>query len=221
MTLKQLFTSWSSALIIIGLFVASSYVAREYNEPIAQYVHGGPRGAAMGLYVLLTILATVIPPVTSLPLLPMAASVWGAFAAGIITAVGWLTGSIIAFFIARRYGQAVVRKLVSEKTLRNVQGYFPSQEKGTFWFLVLLQVVLPVDVLSYGAGLFTRVPFRTYVGATALGMLPGAMFFSYVGTLSLGWQLVGLALGGLVLVAGALIMRKGKGHRPSWRHAFR
>jgi uncharacterized membrane protein YdjX (TVP38/TMEM64 family) len=220
MDIRKHIKAWTSVLVVAGLFIATSYVAKIYSEPLTRFVKEGPGIVALAAYWFVTFTATVFPPITSLPLLPVASQVWGPVLAALITATGWLTGSVVAFILARRYGQELVKRFISEDVLEKTHEYFPSREKGTFWFLAVLQVVLPVDVLCYGAGLFTDVPLKTYVGATALGMLPGAFFFAYAGTLPLVWQLAGLTLGGIVLVLGSWIVRKKhEGHSSLWRHA--
>ena len=62
-----------------------------------------------------------------------------------------------------------------------------------------MRVALPVDELSYALGLFTTIPSRIYFLASALGILPGAFVFSYVGELSVAYQIIAL-LAGLVIV---------------------
>lgn len=142
----------------------------------------------MVYYVIVTTLAVVVAPVSTLPLIPIASVAWGWFIAGVLSILGWVLGSQIAFFLARRYGKPLVQKIVSLEKLERFEKRFP--EKNVFWTVVLLRMVVPVDVLSYAVGLFSEMKSVTYFLATMLGVIPFAFIFAYTGTLSIGTQLI-------------------------------
>src|SRR3989442_8221039 len=89
------------------------------------------------LYLILNILDAVIAPGATLPLIPIAARAWGRVPAAIVTTVGWTTGSLIAFHIARRWGAPLVRKLTSMDRVKRLRPYIP---KNPFWGVVLLRL---------------------------------------------------------------------------------
>jgi hypothetical protein len=70
----------------------------------------------------------------------------------------------------------------------------------TFWNIVLLRMVIPVDVLSYALGLFVPMPLSRYVLATAIGVSPFAIIFAFASSWSSTAQVVFFGLLVIVLV---------------------
>lgn len=147
-------------------------------------------------YVAVCALAVIVPPVTALPFLPAASHAWGFFGAGMLMATGGVIGGISAFLIARHLGQSVVRKLMDGDTLERIHDVLPHRHGHVFWAIVLLQLLTPMDILSYAVGLFTRIRLGTYALAIIIGTVPGALMFAYIGRLSFQWQALGLVIAG-------------------------
>src|SRR5207244_8328452 len=117
------------------------------------------------VYVFLSVLDAVVAPGATLPLFPIAAHVWGRVPAALVTTVGWTAGSLVAFYIARRWGSPIVKNLTSLQRVKRLRRYVP---KNPFWSVVLLRLVVPMDVISYVLGLFTAMTWSTYGLATIL-----------------------------------------------------
>lgn len=188
MSLKEI----GIAALVIALFVGASAAVQEYadffaNIPFALGIEG------MVVYTAVTVVAVVIAPVSTLPLLPIAVGLWGSFVAALLSILGWTIGSVVAFFIARHFGRPVVHRFVDLHKLEQFEKALP--EKHIFWSLVFLRMALPVDVLSYAVGLFTKIRFLTYFSSTVFGVLPFAFVFSYAAVLPPHYQLVAGAVG--------------------------
>jgi len=184
---KKIVGGFLGILFIVLLFIFASYLAREYEENITSIVSDNST-LGMLYYVIITAVAVVVAPVSTLPLIPIASVAWGWFIAGALSILGWVLGSQIAFLLARRYGKPLVQKMVSLERLERYEKRLP--EKNIFWTVVMLRMVVPVDVLSYAVGLFSEMKSRTYFLATILGVIPFAFIFAYTGTLSIGTQLI-------------------------------
>jgi len=184
---KKIVGGFLGILFIVLLFIFASYLARVYEENITSIVSDNST-LGMLYYVIITAVAVVVAPVSTLPLIPIASVAWGWFIAGALSIFGWVLGSQIAFLLARRYGKPLVQKMVSLERLERYEKRLP--EKNIFWTVVLLRMVVPVDVLSYAVGLFSEMKSRTYFLATILGVIPFAFIFAYTGTLSIGTQLI-------------------------------
>lgn len=210
--LKRRLQGIASVALIAAFFIATSYFSQHYQSQITQYLSHDVGILAIVLYILICMISVIIPPIASLPLLPAASQVWGGFWAGVMTATGWVAGGVIAVIIARRYGQGIVTRLTSEESLHRAQQYIPRGDKRVFWLIVVLQTLLPVDVLSYAVGLFTRIPLPTYTLATTLGNIPSAFGFAYLGQLSIGWQVAGFALAASITAGGLWLMRRRRAH---------
>jgi len=201
--MSERFKSGILASVFILLFMFSTYLSAKYQETIADAVLVWPGWVGMGSYILITTASVVIAPVVTVPLVPVAASIWGNLGAALLSALGWTTGSLIAFWIARCFGQPAVERIVSPHLVQKIEEYIPDKRRNLFWWVVLLRVSLPEDILSYALGLFTRVPFRVYALATVIGTLPGAFVFSYVGELPMIYQALVLAAGGVAVLVMA------------------
>jgi len=77
-----------------------------------------------------------------------------------------------------------------------------------FITVVFLTMVFPFDGLSYILGLFTKMKTKTYLIATILGLIPFSFVFSYLGTLSIAYQIAGFLLATLILIISILRMSK-------------
>lgn len=174
--------------LIVALFILFSYFVREYSEFLEYFISLG-YFKGMFIYVLITIISIVFAPITTLPILPVASALWGGFIAGILSVFGWIIGAVIAFYLARRFGHPYVRKVANFKKIEEIEHIIP--ENNIFWSLVFMRLVIPVDILSYGIGIFTNIKFKTYIFATIIGIMPFAFIFSYVAVLPIKYQIVG------------------------------
>jgi len=202
-------------VLIVGLFILASYVTQRNLE----YIRGLIGGSYFSIvvYVLIAIFATVVAPVSSVPLIPVAVSVWGWFLTAILSIAGWFIGSLIAFWLARKYGVPLVRKFISLEKIEKFEKMIP--EKHIFWSIVFLRMSIPVDILSYVLGLFSQIRFRTYAIATLIGILPFAFALAYIGALPFYYQIIAFMIGLMILLVGVLIAlfvkgKKRKAHKP-------
>lgn len=162
-------------IIITAFFLAGTFVAKEYAGYIALYLdYGVP---SMLVYMCVGIFATVVAPVSTLPLIPIAVALWGPFVTGTLSVIAWSIGSVIAFLIARRFGKPIIAHFVNLEKISKYENVLG--EKYLFWDLILLRAAVPVDILSYAVGLFTSIGIGAYTLATFIGIIPFAFIFSY------------------------------------------
>ena len=167
--------SFIGLLIILVLFILSSYFARNNIDFIKNLIGNDFLGIL--IYILITITAIIIAPISMMPLIPVASNLWGWFYAGIFTFVGWTIGAFIVFFISRKYGVGLIKRFVSLKKLNEFESKIPKEN--LFIDILLLRMIIPVDILSYALGLFTKVNFKTYALATMIGIIPFTFVFSF------------------------------------------
>lgn len=103
---------------------------------------------------------------------------------------GWLAGSMLVIFAATlgatalfvvarsAFGDFLHRKVGSSRAAALACGF----ENNAFAYLLALRLapVFPFVLVNIAPALF-NVPVRTYVGATFLGIVPGAVAYSYLG----------------------------------------
>src|SRR5207249_10116545 len=94
--------------------------------------------------------------------------------------------------------------------LQKVERFFKSYGLQAM-FLVRMMPLVPFDAVSYGAGL-VGVPFSRFLLATAVGIIPSILVYSYLGNLIAGiywWVLVAMLSVSLIgIIAAAQIFRK-------------
>ena len=203
-TIRIMRSRVSKSEIIVGVIVAllflfMTYITKSYEEALQGLI--GIHGVTgMFMYIFITVLVVVFAPVSTLPILPIAVTLWGSFIAALLSIVGWVIGSVIAFVVARKYGHSFIRKFAG---LRKIQKYGENISHGhLFWSVVFLRIVMPVDALSYALGLFSKMPFRLYLLATIIGITPFAFVFSYAASLPILYQIGALTLSGLFIALG-------------------
>lgn len=193
------FSLWEiiSAFAIAVLFLVAGYVSVQYMDTLKDTI-GALGYWGILLYIGIGILATVIAPISATPLVPIVTVAWGPFVTGVLNVFAWSAGSMLAFSLARKYGYNTVGKFEKLKALQRFIEAIP--ENKLFITVLLVRLTVPADILSYALGLFSRMPFFSYVIATVIGITPFAFALPYTVTLPLAYQLLVLLGIGLLLL---------------------
>jgi len=181
-------------------------------EQIQTFIEeAGPLGPLA--YIGLKAATYIFAPLTSGPIQVVAGAIFGNVWLGVLyTLIGEVLGGSVSFWLARRYGRPVVRRLVGAQGMRRVDEFYETRMGGwrslavarivlfSFWdFLSYAAGLAPVrfvlfsfwDFLSYAAGL-APVRFISYVLVSAImGFFPTFFF---------------VALGNSVIVDGASLI---------------
>ncbi len=174
----------------------------------------GPAGAAVyGLgYVLGTLLFV---PGSVLTLL--AGFLYGLAGGLAVVVPSSLLGALLAFLLGRTVARAPVLRLIQRHRRFRAVDQAISAEAFRVVLLLRLSPVFPFNLLNYGLGV-TGVSLRTYLLGTALGVLPGAVLYVYLGSLlttatealagrpSAGWAGRLLFAAGLVATAAVVVL---------------
>lgn len=172
--------------LFTAVFIVTSLLANYYDNELKSLVQiAGVAG--MIFYVALTIISDVIGPITAVPLIPLAVTLWGSVATAILSITGWTIGAMIVFWLTRKYGKPLVSKMVNIVRLEEIGECIPP--KKFFWSVVFLRMVFPVDILSYALGLFTTMRWPPYLLATIIGIIPFAFILSYGVALPIKYQI--------------------------------
>jgi len=190
--------------LVGGVLIGAMLLARAYSDQLSEFIEQYPFWGVF-LYFLLNIVDAVIAPGATLPLVPVAAKAWGHVPAALITTAGWTAGALIAFFIAREWGAPLVRKITSLDRLKQMRKHMPED---LFWSIVLMRVVMPMDLVSYVAGLFSDMSWERYVLATAIGLTPSAFVLAYLGKKTHGYEIITLGVTAVVIVGWIVVARR-------------
>jgi len=192
------------ALVFFGaLFVLVSYGTSVYKPQLGAFVEAGGIWGMAG-YVVLTIISVVFVLPLDIPfLIPLGAHLYGVPTTALMSILGWTIGSGIAFLIARKFGAAVVEKMIGLDRVRAIERRIPT--RNLFWSVVGLRMLVSVDLLSYALGLFSSLSWPSYLLATTIGVTPFGFYFAYAGTLPLHFQIV--AIIAALILATAVMLR--------------
>jgi uncharacterized membrane protein YdjX (TVP38/TMEM64 family) len=141
--------------------------------------------AGVGLLV-----GDLVLPVPSTIVMSALGVIYGAFVGGLLAGAGSLMGGIAGYWLSRLVGRPMAVWLVGEEAFCRTETLFA---RGGSW-LVLTSRWLPVfpEAVSCLAGL-ARMPFKTFLAASATGSLP--MGFAFAGIGALAQERQGLAMG--------------------------
>ena len=122
-----------------------------------------------------------------------AGALFGVVKGALVAWTGATLGCAAAFLVGRYFARDwVARRIGGDKRFRAVDEAV-GREGWKIVGLLRLSPVFPFSLLNYAFGL-TRVSFRDYLLASAVGMIPGALMYVYLG--SLAGDLATLGTGG-------------------------
>ncbi len=198
---KERIQSCIGIITIISLFVLFSYLIQSNLTFFRQHIDLGLSG--MLLFILIVALSIIFAPISSVPLFPLGSNIWGWFITGILGTIGWTLGAIIAFLLARKYGIALVKKVLPLKKIYYVEQKIPQEH--IFLTLVFLRMVIPIDGISYLMGLFSKMSLKTYTLATLLGLIPFTFMIAYLGIVPFYYQIIFVSIAFLVVLVGFIL----------------
>jgi uncharacterized membrane protein YdjX (TVP38/TMEM64 family) len=99
----------------------------------------------------------------------------------VIVSLGSTAGAAAAFIVARSLAHDWVARRVARRPTLAAIGRAVETDAFKIVLLTRLSPVFPFNLLNYAYGL-TSVPFRTYVLASWIGMLPGTVMYVYLGS---------------------------------------
>ncbi len=192
-------------LVLATTFVSVSYAVRIHEGVVHDVISAGGIFGPLGFVALTALFVVFIVPFDIVLLVPVGSVIWGPIPTALMSISGWVLGSGIAFGIARSFGASAVENLVGMKRVRSIEKHI--SEHSLFWSVVFMRMFISVDVLSYALGLFSRIKWKNYMLATAIGVTPFGFYFAYTGVLSFGYQILSIA--GAFCLAGIMMFRFG------------
>ncbi len=132
--------------ILIGNKISS---VEEYQEMIKKFGYVGPL-----IVILFQALQVVIPVIPSYFGYAAGAISFGTFVGFLCNYIGISAGSIIAYFLAKKYGKNLVISLFSEKQYLKWKSKIEGKKNyDKFLFIATLVPLFPDDLLCYFSGL--------------------------------------------------------------------
>lgn len=170
-----------SLLLLVFVFVLKAWLGGHFQSVEALRTYLGSYGS-MGPVILVLIQALQVV----LPVLPgflgciVGAAMFGAAGGFWINYIGISAGSLIAYWLARRFGADLVREMVpAEKYERWIAWVKSSKSYTVMLFLAILLPLAPDDFLCYFSGL-ARMPAKKFTGIIFVAKPWCILFYSLV-----------------------------------------
>jgi uncharacterized membrane protein YdjX (TVP38/TMEM64 family) len=216
-------------LVIAALFGLLYLLSAGFRSEVSQALGILGRGDIAGLrdYILsfglwapiascfLMVLQALVAPVPSFLVTFANGLAFGVFWGWMLSLFGHVLAAAVCFWISRALGREPVEVLVGKTGLQSADRWFAR------WgmYAVFVGRLVPgvaFDVISYAAGL-TRMRFRNFLVATALGIFPQTFLYSYLGRQAPEYVALFLVTSGLVVagvVAFAVLRYRRERRRP-------
>ncbi|WP_195851777.1 TVP38/TMEM64 family protein [Aerococcus urinae] len=150
-------------------------------------------GWAPWRFILIQIVQTVIPVIPGGLTCPAGAAIFGVWYGFLLNFIGIMIGSVIDFWLARRYGRHLVMALIGPKSYNKYIHYLNTKTFDRIFIFGMFFPVSPADALCLLAGL-SNMTFKRFFLFLSLGK-PFTLFIYTYGLLYLSsWigQLLGL-----------------------------
>ncbi|MGA1236610.1 MAG: TVP38/TMEM64 family protein [Limisphaerales bacterium] len=165
-------------LAVLATILLLPHINTLLIQSLDRIQHQGPLAAAAFSLLCITSIVLLVPPS------PLKLSAGALFGFAIGAPLAWLSvilGSTLAFLLSRYFGRnRIEKKIQSTPTLHAVDQAITQSG----WRIVLLArlcPVLPCPILNYAFGA-SNITLLHYVSATALGTLPSAILYSWIGS---------------------------------------
>jgi len=160
--------------------------------------------------IFLQVFQVIIAPLDYISITMLGGLVFGPFWGFVLNYLGRVIGSVLAFVIARRWGQPIIEKVIPRE---DIDKYNKIWDKGLLAIFIMYWLpFFPDDAFSYLGGL-SKIKLRTFVFLVALAHLTGVLTTTLAGTLGeTAWFLhpAFLIMGPLTLILGIIIFRSKK-----------
>jgi len=152
----------------------------------------------------------VFPPLPGFVFDLIGIAVFGKWLGLVLGEIGVMLGACLAFFIARKYRERLVKKFTPLSSLNKWVEKLSGKEQFFSLLILRLSTSMFFDVINYAAGL-TKIKFSRFFWASFLGSLPSMFLFYYFGgtakQLGLGYFIGFIALS---LLLAWLFVRKAR-----------
>jgi uncharacterized membrane protein YdjX (TVP38/TMEM64 family) len=147
----------------------------------------------------ISVIAVLISPFSSLPLIPSAVLAWGSFLTFFLLFIGWIIGGIATYLAGSYSRDKIIKHFFSLEKIEYYKKRISARSQ--FWLVFLFRLAIPSEIAGYTLGII-RYQFGKYLLATFLAELPFALFVVYSSSILLSGRLMffaGIVLVGLII----------------------
>jgi len=130
----------------------------------------------MLIFIGLAAISSMLSPFSSIPLVPVAAMLWGNIYASLLLVIGWLIGHIFTYAIGRYAGYPIAKRLIPFAKIEGYRGNFSPRSE--FILVLLFRLSMPAEIPGYVLGII-RYNFGKYFLATLISEFPFGFLVVY------------------------------------------
>ncbi len=132
------------------------------------------------LFIVIMVVQGLLVPIPSEIVLFSTGIIWGIWVGGFLGIIGSIAAGILCYYISRYGGRPIAEKLVGETAIEMADNFIYKYGSGA----ILVARFLPFiafDPISYASGI-VDLDVKKYTLATAIGTIPRAFFYSFLGS---------------------------------------
>ncbi|MEM4244780.1 MAG: TVP38/TMEM64 family protein [Candidatus Nanoarchaeia archaeon] len=165
-------------LALIGILVF--YVQRTFESPANAAEKLKSLGALGPLVIIVLIIFEVmVAPIPGSFLYVASGFAFGTFWGTLFSYIGQMAGTLIAFYISRRFGRPIVERLVKKEKLDYYDCFFHQGGKVVLGICYLLPV-FPVDIMTFVTGL-SSMKWKKFIIIPSIAFIPNILLHNYFG----------------------------------------
>lgn len=139
------------------------------------------------VFIIIQMVQVVIPVIPGGITCGVGVVIFGPWYGLLYNYIGIVAGSMINFYLARRYGQVCVRRLIKERTYEKYAGWLDKGKKfDKFFALAIFFPCAPDDALCLFAGL-TKMTWKRFTAIILLGKPASIAMYSMALVYAGGW----------------------------------
>ena len=163
------------------------------------------------IYLAMQVLQVVVAVIPGEILEVAAGLAFGWFGGFLLVTAGIATGTIIIFFVLRKFGKPLIVRLLGEKDMRRIDRLNSNPKKETIIFWIFFIPGLPKDLLTYAAAFFD-IPIQRFLLLTLIARIPSIITSTYAGKSIIEGDyktaVIIFVITGIIAVAANLLSRK-------------
>ena len=133
------------------------------------------------IFMVLNIIQVILAIIPGGPFEIAAGYAFGVIKGSILCDIAMTAGSMIIFFLVRKFGMRFIELFVDREKVENLAILKTNQKKNALLFLFFLLPGTPKDLLSYAVGL-TDIKFSTWLLINLIGRFPAILLSAMSGS---------------------------------------
>lgn len=148
------------------------------EEVMKQYLGYFGKSASIA-FILIQLVQVVVPIIPGAITIPIGIMIFGHLNGFLLNFIGIMIGSVINYYLARKYGRPFVRSIISEKQYQKYIGKIENNKTfNQFFTASMFFPVSPADLLCYLAGL-SNMSFKHFFVSLFAGKPFTLLSYSY------------------------------------------